>query len=228
MSRTHHITEESNSYKGLIIGLLWVGLGFFSGSSINFFERFRDREPGVTNYSEPRVSTPIEARKVKTEVISRTDREKADAKLYGINPNLIDYQSVCGDCGGSDSEKIKADLLKLVWPAHGRLLREFYENPSNGIEIALDKGTPIKAAYDGQVLYVGHELKGYGNAVSISHKNGFLTIYANTSKVLVREGDRVVQGQQIAESGASGNVSEPQLHFELRKDKRPLNPLSYF
>jgi len=89
------------------------------------------------------------------------------------------------------------------------------------------EGTPIKAADDGVVAYAGNELKGYGNLVLIRHSDGYVSAYANASQLLVKRGERVRRGQVIARAGQTGNVSSPQLHFEIRKGSTPVDPRKY-
>jgi murein DD-endopeptidase MepM/ murein hydrolase activator NlpD len=91
----------------------------------------------------------------------------------------------------------------------------------------LPEGTPIKAAENGIVAYAGNELKGYGNLVLVRHDNGFVSAYANNSELKVKKGDNVKRGQVIAASGQTGNVSSPQLHFELRKGSTPVDPMGF-
>ena len=116
------------------------------------------------------------------------------------------------------------------WPARGHILKSFGEKSgekSDGINIALPEGTPIKAAENGVVAYAGNELKGYGNLVLVRHDNGFVSAYANNSELKVKKGDVIKRGQVIASSGQTGNVSSPQLHFELRKGSTPVDPMGY-
>lgn len=116
------------------------------------------------------------------------------------------------------------------WPARGHILKSFGEKAgekSDGINIALPEGTPIKAAENGVVAYAGNELKGYGNLVLVRHDNGFVSAYANNSELKVKKGDLVKRGQVIAASGQTGNVSSPQLHFELRKGSTPVDPMGF-
>ncbi|HEY7845119.1 MAG TPA: M23 family metallopeptidase, partial [Bradyrhizobium sp.] len=89
------------------------------------------------------------------------------------------------------------------------------------------ENTPVKAAEDGVIAYAGNELKGYGNLVLVRHSNGFVTAYAHASEILVKRGDQVKRGQVIARSGQTGNVSSPQLHFEIRKGANPVDPTQY-
>lgn len=112
------------------------------------------------------------------------------------------------------------------WPARGRIIQGFKKGRNDGINIAVPQGASIKAAEGGVVAYAGSELKGYGNLVLIRHTNGYVSAYAHNSQLKVKRGDRVRRGQLIAKAGRTGNVSTPQLHFELRKDANPVNPVS--
>ena len=85
----------------------------------------------------------------------------------------------------------------------------------------------MHAAADGVCIYAGDELKTYGELVLIRHANGFVTAYADNSEIDVKEGDAVRRGQIIAKSGDSGDVPSPRLHFELRKDGKPVDPTKY-
>jgi murein DD-endopeptidase MepM/ murein hydrolase activator NlpD len=113
------------------------------------------------------------------------------------------------------------------WPARGRVIQGFGAGGNDGINIAVPEGTQVKAAEGGVVAYAGSELKGYGNLVLIRHPNGFVTAYANNGSLNVKRGETVKRGQVIALSGQSGNVSSPQLHFELRKGSKPVDPSTY-
>ena len=115
------------------------------------------------------------------------------------------------------------------WPARGRIIEAFKGGVggNDGINIAVPEGTPVKAAEGGVVAYAGSELKGYGNMVLIRHPNGFVSAYANNGEIDVKKGETVKRGQLIAKSGQSGNVTSPQLHFELRKGATPVDPTAY-
>ncbi|BDV39597.1 hypothetical protein DSM21852_28500 [Methylocystis bryophila] len=113
------------------------------------------------------------------------------------------------------------------WPARGRVIQSFTSGGNDGINIALPEGTQVKAAESGVVAYAGNGLKGYGNLVLIKHPNGFVSAYAHNGELNVKAGDQVTRGQTIAKSGQSGDVPTPQLHFELRKGKTPVDPMGY-
>jgi murein DD-endopeptidase MepM/ murein hydrolase activator NlpD len=117
------------------------------------------------------------------------------------------------------------------WPVRGRVIAAFGPKPNgvqnDGINLAVPEGTPIKAAEDGVVAYAGSELKGYGNLVLVRHPNGFVTAYAHASDILVKRGEAVKRGQVIGHAGQTGNVTSPQLHFEIRKGATPVDPAQY-
>ena len=114
-----------------------------------------------------------------------------------------------------------------VWPANGELRSEFSpDDGRNGIDIAGSDGSPIRAAAKGKVVYAGTGLRGYGLLIIIKHDETFLTAYAHNRAVKINEGDAVQRGQIIAEMGESG-VDSVRLHFEIRRDGQPVDPLGY-
>jgi murein DD-endopeptidase MepM/ murein hydrolase activator NlpD len=117
------------------------------------------------------------------------------------------------------------------WPVRGRVIAGFGSKPNgtqnDGINLAVPEGTPVKAADDGVVAYAGNELKGYGNLVLIRHSNGYVSAYAHASELLVKRGDTIRRGQVIAHAGQTGNVTSPQLHFEIRKGSTPVDPTQF-
>ena len=124
-----------------------------------------------------------------------------------------------------------ASAPKLLWPLQGKVISNFGANASgernDGINILASRGTPVHAAASGTVAYVGEELKSYGKLVLIRHDDGYVTAYAHSDAVTVNVGDKVARGQTIGYAGATGDVSEPQLHFELRLGTKPLDPKPY-
>ncbi len=104
-------------------------------------------------------------------------------------------------------------------------------NEIDGVYIPLPTSQHVewaaKAVEAGTVIYAGNELQGYGQLVLIRHADGWVSAYAHNSAILVQRGDTVRRGQIISRAGTSGNVSAPQLHFELRKGSKPVNPLDY-
>ena len=120
---------------------------------------------------------------------------------------------------------------KFTWPASGKVVSHFGASgngqKNDGINIAAAKGTPVKAADNGVVAYAGNEIKGFGNLLLLKHENNWVTAYAHNDSLLVKRGDVVKQGQTIAKVGSTGNVNKPQLHFEIRKNSKAVDPLSY-
>lgn len=116
----------------------------------------------------------------------------------------------------------------FLWPVDGELVGSFDQNNaggrSGGVTIAARKGAPVRASDSGVVAYAGEALSGYGRMVMLRHAEGYVTLYAHNDVILVREGDVVGRGQPIAEVGDSGDVTDSQLHFELRKGTDPIDP----
>ena len=118
----------------------------------------------------------------------------------------------------------------LVWPTKGTLTSRFgmrNGRKHEGIDIAAPKGTPIHSAADGNVVFSGWGPTGYGKMVIIKHKHHLTTLYAHNSKLLVKKGGRVRQGQKISLMGSTGRSTGPHLHFEVRNDTHPKDPIKY-
>jgi murein DD-endopeptidase MepM/ murein hydrolase activator NlpD len=122
-------------------------------------------------------------------------------------------------------------LPSFRWPVRGRVIAAYGAKTSgkqnDGINVAVPEGTPVKAAEDGVVTYSGNELKGYGNLVLVRHSNGYVTAYAHASELMVKRGETIKRGQIIAKAGQTGEVSSPQLHFEIRQGSTPVDPSKF-
>ncbi len=117
----------------------------------------------------------------------------------------------------------------LDWPLRGVLYARFGKKgrePHDGIDLAAPVGTLVKTAQEGEVLYAG-EQRGYGLIVIVQHSEHLITLYAHNRELRVRTGDKVRRGQGVATVGESGKTSGPQLHFEVRVDGKPVDPLDY-
>ena len=121
-----------------------------------------------------------------------------------------------------------AVTLAWKWPAQGPILRTFQPNShgKKGIEIGGTRGQPVRAAAAGRVVYAGSGLVGYGGLIIVKHDERFLSAYGYNDKLFVQEGSQVHSGQVIAEMGSSG-TNRVQLHFEIRRDGKPVDPLQY-
>jgi lipoprotein NlpD len=119
-----------------------------------------------------------------------------------------------------------ANGVSLTWPAGGRVVEAFQPGETRGIEIGGKPGDPVRAAADGRVMYAGTGLNSYGSLIIVQHNKDFLTAYSHNRKLLVKAGDIVRQGQQIAEMGDENN-SRVSVGFELRHDGKPIDPMPY-
>ncbi len=119
-------------------------------------------------------------------------------------------------------------VVRFLWPARGPILSDFGPKPNglhnDGINIAMPPNGPVVAAGDGQVSYAGNGLRGYGNLILVRHGGGWITAYAHNSELLVEKGAVVRRGQVIAKAGRSGGVTQDQLHFEVRKGAKAIDP----
>lgn len=117
----------------------------------------------------------------------------------------------------------------LQWPLRGVLYARFGKKgkePHDGIDLSAPAGLPVKTAAPGQVLFAGDQ-KGYGLIVIVEHAEGLITLYAHNRDLRVKTGQKVREGQVVATVGDSGRTSGPHLHFEVRKDGVPVDPLEY-
>ena len=126
------------------------------------------------------------------------------------------------------TNKVDTDF---IWPVKGKILNNFgSETPgffNDGINISSNLGTSVKASLEGEIVYSGNEIPGYGNLILIKHSKNWITAYAHLEKIVKKKGNYVKKGETIGLVGKTGNVSEVQLHFEIRKGKEAVNPLKY-
>lgn len=116
---------------------------------------------------------------------------------------------------------------KWVWPVQGKVIAEYDELAGRkGIQLAAPHGAPVFAAAPGRVVYAGHGLRGYGKLTIVRHGKVWLSAYAHQSRILVKEGDWVAQGEKIGEVGDT-DAERAKLHFEIRAYGRPVNPADY-
>jgi len=116
---------------------------------------------------------------------------------------------------------------RMIWPVNGKVVSSYGTSggqKNDGIDIAAAKGTPVKAAEGGKVVYAGGEVARMGNLLLIEHSGGYITAYGNNEELLVKKGDTVKKGQTIAKVGNSGGTPEPQLHFEVRRSGKTIDP----
>jgi murein DD-endopeptidase MepM/ murein hydrolase activator NlpD len=122
---------------------------------------------------------------------------------------------------------VAATPPRFEWPVHGKVIAGYGSaggQKNDGIDIAAAKGAPVKAADSGTVVYAGNEVKGMGNLLLVSHQGGYITAYGNNDQLLVKKGDTVKRGQEIAKVGTSSGGGDPHLHFEVRRANKTIDP----
>ena len=186
-------------------------------------------------------SSQIKAKPIRTVSIGRdmapapSTAPVSAAPASAAQPRILNGDGVAtapaAPAKGTQAAALDDAPVKFRWPAKGRIIATFNNSgtgvKNDGINISLPIGTPVHAVDDGTVAYSGSELKGYGNLVLLRHENGWVSAYAHASELLVKRGDKVTKGQVIAKAGRSGGVTQPQLHFELRKEAQPVDPLPH-
>lgn len=127
--------------------------------------------------------------------------------------------------------ELKRSGKHFSWPVEGKIISGFGKKKlglkNDGINIAAKFQTPVQASEDGVVAYAGNEIRGFGNMILIKHAEKWTTTYAHNDILLVAKGDTVKRGQTIAKSGNTGHVDTPQVHFELRHQAKPVDPLKH-
>jgi lipoprotein NlpD len=151
---------------------------------------------------------------------SATTQATAQAATQSAAPDAAEVREV------AQQASRHADGVSLAWPAGGRVVEAFQPGETRGIEIGGKAGDPVLAAADGKVMYAGTGLNSYGSLIIVQHNKDFLTAYSHNRKLLVKIGDIVRQGQQIAEMGDENN-SRVSVGFELRRDGKPIDPMPY-
>lgn len=126
----------------------------------------------------------------------------------------------------SDTSAASGGTIAFSWPVRGPILNTFDDSKNKGVNIGGSQGEAVKAAADGRVVYAGNGLRGYGNLIIIKHDATYLTAYAHNSALMVKEGDAVTKGQKIAEMGNTDS-DRVMLHFEVRRQGKPVDPLKY-
>lgn len=185
---------------------------------IHLGQRLRVMPPGTTTPSTIRV-LPAEAAPLP---------ESATTTTQSTEPAPTEVVAPASRAPTPPPENLPSGPLRWSWPSQGRLLHGFDPDQpgGKGIDIAGRLGQDVTAAANGWVVYSGSGLMGYGQLVIVKHDKSILSAYGHNGKLLVKEGDAVRAGQVIAAMGENG-ASGPMLHFEIRRDGKPVNPLEY-
>jgi len=174
------------------------------------------------------------AQAAKTNAYKNSDARPANAQpanLTAAPTRGVVTSQLLAPVGASPASVSAANAPVFAWPVNGTVISDFGTTANggknDGINIAANMDAPIRASAPGTVTYAGNELKNYGNLVLVKHSNGYTTAYAHADRLIVSRGDFVAKGQVIGYVGQTGDVSKPQLHFEIRSATTPVNPHSY-
>jgi lipoprotein NlpD len=148
---------------------------------------------------------------------------KTDAKASGATSTAGSAVPLTGAATPQPAAPRDDDDLTWAWPAAGPVVAPFDDAKTKGLAIGGKAGDPVYAAADGRVVYAGSGLRGYGNLVIVKHNANYLTAYAHNQALLVKEDQIVKRGQKIAEMGST-DADRVQLHFEIRKQGKPIDP----
>ncbi|MBX2805871.1 MAG: peptidoglycan DD-metalloendopeptidase family protein [Hyphomicrobiales bacterium] len=194
--------------------------------------------------AENGVSTPeviVDEGEDKEEASNRSERPSSqkgkpvlaahsDVKAAGLRPKQV--QASVGECNDLLENPMPRSSKTFREPVEGLIVARFGatgdKTMNDGVDFSVPKGTPVKAAENGVVAYTGDELPGFGKLVLVRHADGYVTAYAHNDELLVDRCDVVKRGQVISRAGATGKVTKPLLHFEIRKDAKPVDPEAYF
>jgi lipoprotein NlpD len=158
---------------------------------------------------------PVTTAKVETRPLGAATAASGAASGAAVSPGASAPATPAARDGDDD--------INWIWPANGPVANSFDDTKSKGLAITGKAGDPVLAAADGRVVYAGSGLRGYGNLVILKHNNTYLTAYAHNQTLLVKEDQAVRRGQKIAEMGST-DADRVQLHFEIRKLGKPIDP----
>lgn len=165
---------------------------------------------------------------VKTASIPAKNEVKAAPAVYQPPKESV-TEAVSAD--SKESAPAATGIGKYRWPVTGAVVSRYGQNTegkrNDGIDISVPAGTAVKAAENGVVIYAGNGLKELGNTVLVRHDDGTVTVYGHADNLAVQRGQKVQRGQQLATSGMSGSATRPMVHFEVRKDATPVDPMTY-
>ena len=183
-------------------------------------------DPVQTASVPPKIATPAVTQPV---AATPAPVAQASAPAKPAETASVSEVSLKSDTGATAPQS--TGIGKYRWPVNGAVIAGFGQNVegnrNDGINISVPEGTPIKAAENGVVIYAGNGLKQLGNTVLVRHDDGKVTVYGHAGSLGVSRGQKVTRGQTIASSGMSGDAKRPQVHFEVRKDATPVNPITF-
>lgn len=228
LSQRHNVSVAAlRSANGLETNDIRIGQQLVIPGASASAQTTRTASNGGTNVSPPapvevksqiksQIKSPAPVAKVPAPEVAtpRAPATKKHVRMAKVNPN-----------------RTATPQNNFRWPVRGRILTKFGAKAdgshNDGVNIAVPRGTEVKAAEGGVVAYAGSELKAYGKLILVRHPNNWVTAYAHNDEILVKRGDKIRRGQVISKAGTTGSVTQPQLHFELRKGSSPVDPTKY-
>ncbi|GAA5181416.1 peptidoglycan DD-metalloendopeptidase family protein [Niveibacterium umoris] len=184
----------------------------------------RDPKGGKVAYSDQALAAAVKADEAAR--AAKGVGAAAVAAPVETKPADTAKKDAVADARSASTEPKGDDDFDWTWPASGKILSGFNDATNKGVDIGGQIGEPVVAAATGKIVYVGSGLRGYGNLVIIKHNATFLSAYAHNQKILVKEGQSVKKGQEIAALGDS-DADRAKLHFEIRRQGKPVDPLKY-
>lgn len=193
------------------------------------------KDPEITEQklTDIETITPAQLNKAEREPVKLSDAEanrdlEIEQEELQLNKKEAEPQAKIAAKENKDF-KVPAPInsKRFEWPVHGKILSRYGKNAqkfNDGINIAATAGTPVMAASEGKVVYIGKNVEGYGNLVILKHDNDVMTAYAHLDDIAVDRGALVKKGESIGTVGKSGNIAQPQLHFSMRKGKKTVDP----
>ncbi|TWB31719.1 murein DD-endopeptidase MepM/ murein hydrolase activator NlpD [Nitrospirillum bahiense] len=176
--------------------------------------------------SEPTAASPSAAPAISSTPATRAPGSATPPAVVAAGPSVPPPSAMPAPEAPAPAPKGGA---RFLWPVTGQVISTHGAKPggqyNDGINIAAPTGTPVVAADAGVVKYAGNQLRGFGNLVLIQHADGMVTAYAQLDQIMVEANARVARGQRIGTVGATGNVTSPQLHFEVRQGNKVLDPM---
>jgi lipoprotein NlpD len=179
--------------------------------------------PQAVSGDVPNIAGPLATKRPYSDA-ALAEMSKPDSDQTGAAPQPSTNAAVVVQSPGQAPDD--DENVGWAWPVSGPVIAGFNDSTNKGLNISGKAGTPILAAANGTVLYVGNGVRGYGNLVVVKHNATYISVYAHNSKILVTEQQAVTKGQKIAEMGDS-DADQVELHFEIRRQGKPVDPMKY-
>lgn len=185
-------------------------------------EQSKAQKP-IAQRTAPKVASPA----AKSQMTARSEpRSGAQQNNTGVSNSARTARTTTARTGSRQAAEPVTSSRGWVWPADGQVLNRYSESDLKGLDIAGARGTPVRASAAGRVVYQGSGLRGYGQLIIVKHSDEYLSAYAHNDRIYVKEGDVVKRGQKIADMGSTG-TDRTKLHFEIRRQGVPVDPLKY-